>query len=249
MQIQNIGYPSEVDFFVPGPLSNEATIGVSIPFGVRLRIENMTFADCTSPYGVSFGGWFLANSDVGSGLSHTFTASDGNPFDLIIVSNDPGNIDPSASFQFDLLVETGVATDEFVPLDDTNGFVSFVGGDVAEIVGGGPGPVECFWTDTIRAYQDCEDEPTGGSLTIENGYIYGSAQFADFADFVYEDQFFITADDTGYLHEFTYDSGNARYEWNQMTGWPDVPDIGVAYLGIMEQGGSSWPVEFMFTEA
>ena len=115
--------------------------------------DNMAFF--TNLGGIqAFSGYINNGSGVGPvAIIPSGTAS--NPVDIR-----PGSYQDSYGYVgLDLVVETGVATNAYVPLAESglSYTVTVVGAPAFEVLGGPEPPVECFWTDLVRVQQTgCE---------------------------------------------------------------------------------------------
>lgn len=174
MKIQTVNYPESVTIWAD---ASTFVVSISGMAGRNVRVvdanvsTDASFDNVTVRMEAGFPGTPTIYLQNGTGQS-------GRTFDPATSANVEAHVTSltrpqTGRFEFTLEVETGVATDNFVPLAESGleYEVSITGTPNIEEVGGPAPPAECFWTDLVRVTQVCgpgEDPspPTGGNFQI-----------------------------------------------------------------------------------
>lgn len=174
MKIQTVNYPEAVTIW-----ADASTFVVSIS-GMTGR--NVRVVDANISTDASFDNVMVRMEAGFSGTPTIYlqngTGRSGRTFDPATSADVEVHVTSlmkpqTGSFELTLEVETGVATDDFVPLAESglDYSVAIVGEPNIEEVGGPTPPEVCFWTDLVRVTQVCEPgedppPPAGGNFQI-----------------------------------------------------------------------------------
>src|SRR5690606_2616325 len=174
VKIQTVNYPEAVTIWAD---ASTFVVSISGMTGRNVRVvdanisTDASFDNVTVRMEAGFPGTPTIYLQNGTGRS-------GRTFDPATSANVEAHVTSlmkpqTGSFELTLEVETGVATDDFVPLAESGleYEVSITGTPNIEEVGGPAPPEVCFWTDLVRVTQVCEPgedppPPVGGNFQI-----------------------------------------------------------------------------------